>query len=137
MNSDIKAFEKLMREDPDTQEKLRVAAEGYNGDPADVKAIFENILLPVAKEAGYTATFEELEEYLGSLSASAGDDLSEDELAQVAGGKPDVTGGGVGALGCIFAGVGAGAIGTSKGVGACLVIGLGLGEGVCGGPGWQ
>ena len=76
-------FMELLNRDEGLQEKLTTAKKAYTGDKTDERAAFETIVAPVAKEAGYEFSYEELE----SLTKSSGDDeLSEDELAFAAGG---------------------------------------------------
>ena len=83
---DLKKFQELLASDADFQEKFRKAAEAYTGEQ-DEKSVFDNLLLPLAKEHGLSATYDEFKEYMSNFAVSAGNELSEDELAQVAGGK--------------------------------------------------
>lgn len=84
--ADLIKFRDLLVSDSGFQEKFRKAAEAYKG-PQDEKSVFENLLLPLGKEHGLSATYEEFKEYTGALKAGAAGELSEDELTQVAGGK--------------------------------------------------
>ena len=124
MNADIRKFEELMKTDPETQAKLQEAAERYQGEISDEKALFENVLLPVANEAGLSATYEELQEYMGSVKGQSEGELSEEELSQVAGGKNS----GIG----ICAGIGIGDLfGTEdSSYRMCEVIGGGICPGI-------
>ena len=125
---DLKKFQKLLISDADFQEKLRKAGEAYTGEQ-DEKSVYNNLLLPLAKEYGLSATYEEFEEYISGLRADSGE-LSDDELEQVAGGK--ISGGGAGAVLCKYIGGGVGAGGTSDtGGGACVAIGFGYGNALC------
>lgn len=130
MNQDILKFQELMLTDTDIQQKLRETAQQYTGDPADEKAVFESILLPVANSVGLSATYEEFQAYAEHLSASD-TELSEDELAQVAGGK----GGGLVIQECALIGLGLGAGGAwtedRYAAGLCAVIGAGMGDVTC------
>jgi hypothetical protein len=65
------------------KQKFRKAAEAYTGEK-DEKTIFDNVLTPLAKEYGLSATFEEFKEYAGAFSCGTDGELSEDELSQVA-----------------------------------------------------
>ena len=84
--ADLIKFRELLNTDTEFQDKLRKAAESYTGEPGD-KAVFENLLIPLAKEYGLSATFEEFVEYLKAFMGGGEAELSEDELAMVAGGK--------------------------------------------------
>lgn len=134
MNSDLKKFEELMRTDPAFQEKLRVAVEKYDGDKTSPEAIFNGVLVPLGKEYGLSATYEEFQEYMKSLTKLG--ELSDDELEQVAGGK----GGGVGGGFCLGIGAGLGGGGGSddrspaNGFG-CALLGVGFGGVGCFGSG--
>ena len=101
---DHKKFQELLTSDADFQEKFRKAAEAYKGEP-DEKSVFEGLLLPLAKEHGLSATYDEFKEYTRAFAGADGE-LSDDELAQVAGGK-------------------------DSGIGLCLLVGAGdmFGEG--------
>lgn len=79
-------FRELLNTDIEFQNKLRKAAESYTGEPGD-KAVFDNLLVPFAKEYGLSATYEEFAGYLGAFMSDEERELSEDELAMVAGGK--------------------------------------------------
>lgn len=84
--SDLIKFRELLNTDTDFQDKLRKAAESYTGE-SDDKAVFDNLLVPLAGEYGLSATYEEFVEYLGAFMGDGGSELSEEELAMVAGGK--------------------------------------------------
>ena len=114
-----KKFMELLSTDEELQHKVEAATEAYAGDKADEKAVFEEILAPIAKEAGYEFTFADAEE----LAKSSEDgELSDDELAAVAGG-----GGGF----CYI--VGFSSVHTTGndcyggGGGLCSVLGIGIG----------
>ena len=84
--TDLERFRELLNTDTMFQDKLRKAAESYTGEQGD-KAVFDNLLVPLAKEYGLSATYEEFVEYLGAFMGGGEIELSEDELAMVAGGK--------------------------------------------------
>ncbi len=114
---DLKRFQELLTSDADFQEKFRKAAEAYTGEK-DEKSVFDGVLLPLAKEYGLSATYEEFKEYISTFAVNAGNELSEDELAQVAGGK------GNGLVVCAVVGAG---IGRTNKVDFCTILGWGLG----------
>lgn len=124
-NADLIKFRDLLTSDSGFQDKFREAVENYKG-PHDEKAVFENLLLPLAQERGLSATYEEFKAYTDSFRGADGE-LSEGELAQVAGGKDSGYGF------CI--GVGAGDMfgDKEKGIGAritCQAVGLAVCPGV-------
>ena len=133
MISDIQKFWEMMQTDKQVQEKLRAASEAYTGEQTE-EAIFEGVLVPVAKEYGISATFEEYKAFLDQLfkSQSQGkSQLSEQELEQVAGGSGKETNYGVGAVACYGFGVGLG-----NPTGLCVGIGVSDGrQGACMGKG--
>lgn len=77
------------------------------------------MLVPLAKEYGLSATFEEFREYAGSFSGGADGELSDDELTQVAGGK------GSGGFVCGIVGAGFGNTGNPND--NCFFLGMGIG----------
>ncbi len=76
-----KAFVEKLKTDSALAKKLQDAQKAYTGDKSDRDAAIKAILLPVAAQAGFEFTLEELEETFG------GENLSEEELEAVAGGK--------------------------------------------------
>ncbi len=129
-------FEELLRTDISFQTKLRQAAEQYSGDSGDEKAIFENLLLPVAQEYGLSASYEEFRDYMKAITSPGNEELSENELEQVAGGK----GGGAGVGFCLGIGTGIGGGGATApdipvNGGLCAMIGIGVGGYSCFGSG--
>ena len=119
--ADILKFRELLLTDADFQEKFKKAAEAYTGEK-DEKAVFDNVLVPLAREHGLSATFEEFKEYAASFSRGADGELSEDELSQVAGGKGS---GGKGLFVCAIMGAGFGNTGNPND--NCFFIGMGVG----------
>jgi len=126
MNEGFRKFEELLKNDTAFQEKLKSAVESYKGEQTE-EAVFEGVLVPVAKEYGIAASFEEFKEYTDHLT-NADRELSEDEVNQVAGGGK---GGGFGLTACAVIGIGAGAGAGSESGGACAVIGAGYGKTEC------
>ncbi len=87
------------------------------------KQAIDEIVIPVAKEAGFDFTSDDLIAYVRNLASKSGGELSMDELQAVAGGKNaayDV--GGLFACG----GVGIGFGTTSENNDFCFVLGLGV-----------
>ncbi len=132
--ADIIKFMELLISDADFQEELKKAAEAYSSEQSE-KAVFDNLLLPFAEKYGLSGTYEEFGEYLASFTAETDRELSEDELAQIAGGK----GGGLGICRCVSFGVGIGGGGTETdckvGMGLCILTGAGIGYWHCAGSG--
>ena len=118
--ADILKFRELLLSDAEFQEKLRKAAEAYKGE-TDEKAVFDNVVIPVAGEYGLSATYEEFREYAEAFSKQASGELSEDELTQVAGGKGD------GVVLCVSVGAGIGRLQTIKTKSGCFFLGMGVG----------
>ena len=125
MNEGLKKFEELMKTDAAFQEKLKAAMESYTGEQTE-EAVFDAVLVPLAKEYGISASFEEYKEYANHISGEDRE-LNEDEVNQVAGGGK---GGGFGLSACAIIGIGAGGAGSESG-GACAVIGAGYGKTDC------
>jgi len=126
MNEGFKKFEELMKTDTAFQEKLKAAMENYTGEQTE-QAVFESVLVPLAKEYGISASFEEFKEYVVNIS-NEGRELSIDEINQVAGGGK---GGGLGKTWCYVIGGGAGGGAGSESGGACVFIGAGWGHVNC------
>lgn len=110
-------FEELLRSDEDLQAKLRAAAEAFQGDKDDARAVFEAVVAPLALGVGLPFTFEEV-----SASATTGCELDDAALDAVAGGDFNycfVIGGGddPDAWACAYG---------DFGVGACSFIGIGV-----------
>ena len=63
-NSDVVSqFMALYQSDPDLQEKFAQAEAAYPGSLDIREAVVEEILLPLAKEAGFSFTVEDLRSY--------------------------------------------------------------------------
>lgn len=73
-------FEKLLREDEELQRKLYAAMRDFDGDAADVRAVFEGVVAPLATEAGFDITYDD------ALAVLEERELSDDEMKAVAGG---------------------------------------------------
>ena len=61
------------------QDKINAAIASYTGDSSNKKAMFEAVVVPIAKEAGFDISWEEIE-------GSADGELSADALKSFAGG---------------------------------------------------
>ena len=80
----VKAFFEALSKDEALQQALREKEVAYTGMKEDREAVVEAVLLPVAKEAGYEFTLEELKALEKSMRPEG--ELSENELEDVAGG---------------------------------------------------
>jgi len=109
----VKAFYEALKTDTELQAKVNAADQAYNGDAADEAAAIADILLPIAKEAGFDFTVEELLEFENAAAPEG--EFTEDELETVAGG----------AAYCFFIGIGKSKTGGTR----CKHIGIGLGYG--------
>ena len=118
--ADIIKFRELLLNDADFQEKVRKVAEDYKGEK-DERAVFENVLIPVAEEYGLSASYEEFRDYASAFTSGDTGELSEDELSQVAGGKGD------GVFACAGPGFGVGSTSEKDYVDPCFVFGMGIG----------
>lgn len=126
MNQDTKRFIELLNTDETLRDKLKSAAEKYEGEQ-DPETIFQNIFLPIAEEAGCHFTWEDFQEYVMQGTK----ELNLDEMDKVAGG---VEGEGYGYAACFIIGSGNGYVtdkktGCFKGI--CLSLGIGAGLGAC------
>ena len=80
----VKAFYKKLEAKEELQKKIAAADAAYNGDTGDKKAAVEAIVLPIAKEAGFDFTAEEMLEAETAVNSEG--EFTEDELEAVAGG---------------------------------------------------
>ena len=81
MNEGIKKFEELLRTDESFQTKLKAAVESYAGENTE-EAVFNGVLLPVAKEYGISVSYEELHDYISNL-AQTDETMDKDELKRI------------------------------------------------------
>jgi predicted ribosomally synthesized peptide with nif11-like leader len=111
----VKLFYEAMAKDKSLQEKFKAISKRYEGQKPDVEQadlIYQKDLVPLAREAGFEFTLDELKGYAAEAKAPAIHELSEDELAAVAGGNEcTCVAGGGGTLhdyrcGCVVAGFG-------------------------------
>ena len=108
----IKAFFEALSKDETIQKAMKEKELGYTGSKEDREAVIKAVLIPVAEEAGYTFTLEELKELEKGMREEG--ELAENELESVAGGTDDWGVWGV----CFLAGIGGG--------GTCVVVGFGF-----------
>ncbi len=131
----VMKFEERVAKERELQEKLEAAANAYEGDKSDERAVFEAVIAPVTKEAGLEFTFEEAAE-VKKESMDGEIDLS--DMKAVAGGAVGgfciMVGGGKGEGGCFIGGCSKsececlGSLdGTGIGVTNCDGLGFGIG----------
>ena len=80
----VKAFYEALSKDEAMQQAVKAKELAYTGKKEDREAVAEEIVIPVAKEAGYEFTLEELREFEEGLRPAG--ELDEDELEAVSGG---------------------------------------------------
>ena len=78
----VKAFFAKIKEDSTLAQKLKDAQAAYNGDTSDKAAAFAEIVIPVAKSAGFNFTVDDFKAAYYNNEGEA----SENELDAVAGG---------------------------------------------------
>ena len=109
-----KEFLELINTDEKLQEKINEAAKAFTGDKKDEKAVFDAVIIPVAKEAGYEFSFEDAAEIVKDAGEG---ELSEDELKKAAGGG----------FCMVIGGSTKRDVGAGLGFGACKYVGVGIG----------
>ena len=82
-----KAFFQKVKEDPELAQKIKDAQAAYKGDTSDKEAAIAAVVIPIAAEAGFNFTAEDVKAAFDKGEGEA----SEDELDAVAGGY-DCTG---------------------------------------------
>ncbi len=81
----VKAFYLKLREDDELAKKLDDAQKAYTGDPA---AMFDTVIRPIAEHEGFHFTLEDAHAVINATKKShAGEELTDEELEMVAGGK--------------------------------------------------
>jgi predicted ribosomally synthesized peptide with nif11-like leader len=86
----VKLFYQALAGDKALQEKFQVLNKTLPGnvsDQAQADLIYQKELLPLAKQAGFEFTLAELKEYASDAKKPVMRELSEEELAAVAGGN--------------------------------------------------
>ena len=132
MNENIQKFSELVKKDETVQKKLKAAMEAYTGEQTE-EAVFNHVLVPIAEEYGMPATYDEFRAFMESITD---EEMTGDELRQVAGGRNK----GVGASICAAAiGLGIGVINPNAGKDdpctICTGFGIGNGATACMGIG--
>ena len=137
MKDKIMKFYEMLSSSEDMQKKLaeldKAFAETHEAPAPDAgaeafysfrKQALDEIVIPVAKEAGFDFTSDDVMEYVQNPAGESGGELSMDELEAVAGGKSsapyDV--GGLFACGCVGIGFGTTSVNNDK----CFIIGMGV-----------
>ena len=110
----VKAFFEALSKDGVLQKALREKELAYTGAKENREAVVAEVLIPVANEAGYDFTLEDLKAFEKSMQVEG--ELAEDELEAVAGGGMNW---GV----CVFWGLGGGSSCIVVGGGFCVVAG--------------
>lgn len=85
----VKLFYEALVKDEGLKAKFVAIGERHKGEaPAEaaLEGMFQTEVLPLAKSAGFEFTFEEVKAYAEQARQSQTDDLSDEELAAVAGG---------------------------------------------------
>ena len=114
-----------MKTDAAFQEKLKAAMESYTGEQSE-EAVFEAVLVSLAKQYGISASFEEYKEYVANISTEDRE-LSQDEVDQLAGGTKGI---GIGSTACLGIGVGLGGNYASS-TSVCAIVSIGSGADAC------
>ena len=99
----VKKFLEELSTNKELQEKFMAAQKGYEAEGKGEEDIFSDIVLPIAKEAGYEFTMSEYKNAQRDVMSEKG--ISEEELENVSGG------------GFCFL------LGFGKYIGACSLIG--------------
>jgi predicted ribosomally synthesized peptide with nif11-like leader len=106
---DVLGFYEKLQSDVALQEKIKAAEKSYTGDKEDKEKIVKDILLSVAKEAGFDISLDDIKEYEASLTKEG--EVNDSDLQQVAGGTIGF---------CVIYGVGSGG---HSGVAGCFLCG--------------
>ena len=80
MNQEVQKFIDILKTDESLQRKMKSASEKFMAEQE--LAAFQNVVLPIAEEAGYHFTWEEYQEYVKREVK----ELDPEEMGQVAGG---------------------------------------------------
>ena len=85
-----KLFYEELAKNEALQEKFKVIGKKYEGQTSDevqMDLIYQNEILPIAKESGFEFTLAEFKEYKQEVTQPQSGKLSDDELDNVAGGQ--------------------------------------------------
>ena len=111
MSNDVSKFFELLASDKNLVKKLsdndRTYADIHKDDEVDRLKAAEEIIMPIAKEAGFNFTLKDLMDYEEKQNDAIDEEISEEELSQVAGGQRTLDG--YGATACYWLGLGFGA----------------------------
>jgi len=129
VSNDVSKFFELLANDKNLVEKLsdndKAYAEIHKNDKVDKLKAAEEIILPVAKEAGFHFTLKDLMDYENEKADVMEEEFSDEELSQVAGGQRTLEG--YGAAACYWIGLGFAASKPYRGEGNfCAIFGLGM-----------
>ena len=113
-NENIKAFFEALSQDESLQQALREKELAYTGAKENREAIVQEVLIPVAEEAGYAFTLEELKEFEKGMRLEG--EIDEGELEAVAGGT-NMWGA------CAVVGIAWGEYCKVIGIGGCIIMG--------------
>ena len=113
----VKLFYEELAKNEALQEKFKVIGKKYEGQTTDevqMDLIYQNEILPIAKESGFEFTLAELKEYKQEVTQPQSGKVSDEELGAVAGGQHvDCA--------CIIGGGGGNGLGEAC---ACVLIGF-------------
>ena len=131
----VKKFFEELSTNKELQEKFLEVQKGYEVEGKSEEEVFADIVLTIAKEAGYEFTMSEYKDAQCDAMAEKG--MSEEELENVSGGWSVCVGAGVSSSWfavCILVGgdtslnpEGENKGGGGVGVEACIYLGLGIG----------
>ncbi len=86
----VKLFYEILSKDKSLQEKTTAIGKKYAGqklDETQMEVIYQKELIPLAKKEGYDFTLTEIQDYASETKKPAMREISEEELATVAGGE--------------------------------------------------
>ena len=109
----IKAFFDALSQDEALQRALKEKELAYTGMKEYRESVVTEVLIPVAKEAGYGFTLEDLKDFEKGMRPQG--ELDEEELESVAGGTTIAV--------CMMLGVGGGDQCTVVGGAFCFIVG--------------
>jgi len=130
----VKLFYEALAKDKALQEKAIAIGKKYESqklDDAKTNFIYQQELVPLAKDAGYDFTLAELQEYASEIKKPGMREVSEEELTAVAGGQacacavPGFGGITDTDMACICAGIGSGNFDGGKVDCVCVIGGGG------------
>jgi hypothetical protein len=121
-SENVKLFYKALGKDKALQDKFKAINEKYKGqkpDEAQADLIYQKELVPLARESGFYFTLAELKDYASEAKKPVMRELSEEELATVAGGK---------FCACVWEGMGNMGAGSPGAPGTCFCFAGGSGN---------